>query len=246
MLQEPICVNLWHQGSVLTGPSHSEWRLKPQIPNSPKLQPWQLSATKAPAANKGWMEHVWHCRLIAMVSRWVKMLFWLLKQLLPREKVSEMVHFEVMGKAVFGRQGELTGEKTRTDKELRADGCSNKEQTCSHVNKGFNCKHLQKKKKKKCFFKNMPFSFRCCSQMTAGRTQILLQSHTSSGKARVQKKDFRQGAKLKWQRMWKLKSSSAGSSQVTRCCHRSLWELLVSLNLENSTVMPVNSLENRK
>lgn len=156
MLQEPICVNLWHQGFVLTGPSHSEWRLKPQIPNSPKLQPWQLSATKAPAANKGWMEHVWHCRLIAMVPRWVKMLFWLLKQLLPREKVSEMVHFEVMGKAVFGWQGKLTGEKTRTDKELRADGCSNKEQTCSHVNKGFNCKHLQKKKKKKCFFKNVP------------------------------------------------------------------------------------------
>lgn len=100
-------------------------------------------------------------------------------------------------------------------------GAINKEQTCSHVNKGFNCKHLQKKG----FFLNVPLPSGAAPKCRKGM-DLATVPHTSSGKAPVQKKDFRQGAELKWKRMWKLNPSSAESSQVTRCCHRSLWELL--------------------
>lgn len=115
------------------------------------------------------------------------------KAIVAKEKVSEIVHFEAMQESCVWLTWRSNGRKLGQTRSSEQMGASNEEQTCSHVNKGFNCKHLQKKWVfLMCHFLQVPFPNASGKGMDPATV-----SHTSSGKARVQKKDFRQGAKLK-------------------------------------------------
>lgn len=61
------------------------------------------------------------------------------KAIVARGKFSETVHFEIIRKTVFG-----LGRKLGQAKSSEQMGASNKEQTCSHVNKGFNANTSKK------------------------------------------------------------------------------------------------------